>query len=374
MDQTTAITIVSRDDRRAAELFKMTLPYGNLLSDANALALALYSRAHGLNPANGECYYLVRINNGQREEKGVYPGIKAYRKKAKEQLRQQDPQANYHIEYDEVNPAETKVPDINTIALCVRATLRDDVSTGHYILDVFKLSKSGFSKDEITAMIGQPPVWIGYGIVKKSELGYIKMSPMSLAKKRAEADATKQRFDLPFEEMAEEVAPEIVPDMDNSHAPIITVSKTSNQLIGELGFSDHEPPREMIEETEKPQETHTNGNGNPPAPEPKPAPARKLGFTDPTLKPATYTREDATKESETQPEPQEESEEVDEMEQLIRKAESMTSSITGEKFGTMSDATLRKITLSASTNQAKKDAAALILQYRAMGRPVMQGD
>jgi hypothetical protein len=240
-----SIAIYGNNDDHVAQMIKMLLPYGQKLTDNNALALASYSRLHGLDPFNGECYFLVREKKNDRgevtgrEEMGVYPGIKALRKKAKEQLQASDRQAHYKVNYETIDPALLGI-DPSGVALCVMGTLWDSISTGHYIINVVKLSGAKYTKEEIEAMIGKSPTWVGYGVVLKRELGYIKMSPMALAKKRAEADCTKQRFDLPFAtETAEEIPADeggIGEEIEGTMTDVTPVQKNSEQLIAELGF------------------------------------------------------------------------------------------------------------------------------------------
>ena len=254
-----SIAIYNRDDQGVAAKIKMLLPYGQKLTDNNALALAAYSRLHGLDPFNGECYFLVREKKNDRgevtgrEEMGVYPGIKGVRKISKQQLLKADRQAHYKVNYETIDPSLLGI-DPSGVALAVMGTLWDSVSTGHYIIDVVKLSGAGYSKAEVEAMLGKSPTWVGYGVVLKRELGYIKMSPMALAKKRAEADCTKQRFDLPFAtETAEEIpadeggiGEEIEGTMTDVTPP---VHKNSEQLLAELGFGmapEPEPEPEPV--------------------------------------------------------------------------------------------------------------------------------
>lgn len=252
--------LVTEGDQQIARRIKMMLPYGDKLTDDNALALVAYSRLHGLDPFNGECYFLVREKvdkqTGEiikREELGCYPGIKGKRKKSKEQLSKADPQATYKIDYspataEQVGLGADKAKDI---AVIVKAELRDSISTGRYLVDTVKLASAGYSKDEIEAMLGKPPVWVGYGIVYKNELWYIKQTPLDLAKKRAESSATNQRFDLPFADdaIADDIAPEITTDAEQNGndprdiEPVVIDAeykehKSEDQLMAELGFGE----------------------------------------------------------------------------------------------------------------------------------------
>ena len=218
------ITLITNADQEAARKIKMLLPYGAKLTDDNALALAAYSRLHGLDPFNGECYFLVREkfdDRGvlvKREELGVYPGIRGKRKVAKQQLAGFDPQATYKIDYLVVGPDAVGLKSAaDEIALVVEAQLRDTVSTSAYLAEFYKLQGMKADGDLIRAVLGKPPVWTGFGVVKSSELRYIKMSPMALAKKRAESDATNQRFDLPFADdaLADDLAPDLIAELEN---------------------------------------------------------------------------------------------------------------------------------------------------------------
>ena len=247
-----ALAIVSETERRDAARIKMLLPYGDKLTDANALALVAYSRLHGLDPFNGECFFLVKIDKeGKRTELGLHPGIKGLRKKAKEQIQKQDSQAFYRTSYDMITPATIGL-DPEKVAIVVKVTLRDSISEGRWIANAFKLSQVGYSKDEVEKLIGSCPVWIGYGMIKKEELWYLKQAPIQMARKRAEADATRQRFDLPFaDEIAEEIAPgQGIDYVEAEFTPTAQLPPTNGGLkrsevdqLRELGFDIEEEPQ-----------------------------------------------------------------------------------------------------------------------------------
>jgi len=224
-DQTAVITAapirpifaISDADKQAAKRLKMMLSYGDKLTEDNALALYYYGKLHGLDPLNGECYFLVRdeytTKDGElhpREELGCYPGIKGKRKKAKEQLRASDPQATYRTEYSVVK-AEDIGLDAKEIKVAVKAELRDSISEANYILTTLKLIQAGYTKDEVSAIVGKPPRWVGYGTVTNKESWRLKQPPLVVAQKRAESAAVSQRFDLPFaDDLADDAAPEVV--------------------------------------------------------------------------------------------------------------------------------------------------------------------
>ena len=245
-----SISLITDGDREMARKIKMLLPYGSKLTDDNAIALSAYSRLHGLDPYNGECYFLVREkfdDNGvliRREELGVYPGIRGKRKLAKQQLQSIDPEGSYRIDYLIVGPDAVGLkPQPGEISVVIQAELRDSQSTDRYISDTIKLRAAGIDVETTKAIMGKPPVWTGYGVVKSNELRYIKQNPITLAKKRAESDATNQRFDLPFSDdaLADDVAPEIVDSMDLQTAEVTVIDEpierlTTAQALDDLGF------------------------------------------------------------------------------------------------------------------------------------------
>lgn len=239
----TALAVLP-EDQDAADFFRMTLPYGNNLTNPNAVALAQYCRVFGLSAQNGEAYYMVKVKDGVRTELGVYPGIRAWRKKAKEHLENIDPQATYKIDYEMVDPSEVGLKREN-VAMCIKATLRDDISRARHMKDFIELLKCGMTREDIDKVIGKPPVWIGYGTVKTYELPYLKMEPRRVAEKRAEKDATSRRFDLPFGEqpMADEVEIEAIDaDYNEAQPPAkLKPRMTEAEIMGDLGYQDEAP-------------------------------------------------------------------------------------------------------------------------------------
>lgn len=247
------ISLVSQRDREMASKIKMLLPYGANLTDDNAIALSAYSRIHGLDPFNGECYFLVKVKKDDRgnvisrEENGVYPGIKGKRKKAHEQLQAINQEATYKVDYFIVGPSNVGLTDKNgEIALVVEAQLRDSVSTEAYLKAFYELQKTVKETGLIREILGKPPVWTGYGVVKARELPYLKQTPMTLAKKRAESDATNQRFDLPFssDALADDIAPELINGDDYSGSSddggMVLPGIIKDQAQGELPFGQAE--------------------------------------------------------------------------------------------------------------------------------------
>jgi hypothetical protein len=257
------LLVTSELDKKLAALYKKQLPYGYKLSDDAALALATFTRSHDLDARVGEAYYLVRDKKDQNgnvigtEEMGVFPGIKGKRKLANQQLKEIDPQAHYTRSFSKSDPAACGLQGKrDKISLVMRCELRDSISMGRYIVDITKLvTQAGYTKEEAEALLGNPPIWIGYGVVYNYELRYISMTPLALAKKRAESDATSQRFDLPFadDRIIDDLEPEIAAQLEgdkpvDAGVTVVTEKRSPDEILGELGYSSDSIPAEEPEE------------------------------------------------------------------------------------------------------------------------------
>lgn len=175
----------SRDDvRELQDRLKLMLPGGDKLSGSQLLALAQGAVAHGLDPLNGEIWMIPG--------RGLMIGVKGLRKKAREQVR-----GNFWINFREiVNPEERKRLRIPEGALAYEAQLFDSENITTYTDAVGKMTKAGIPWEAVKDMIGDKPYSSGIGVLKAGEQS--KMEPAQCAMKRAEADALKRRFDVPF--------------------------------------------------------------------------------------------------------------------------------------------------------------------------------
>ena len=182
-----------RDLREMAARIKTMLPNGSILEDHEALALAQASHLTGLNPFEGEIYFLKNPKTG--ESKGVYTGIKGRRRKAREQLYNQVGKgANFWIEY-EFATAEWKTSNnYDPQATVCIATLRDTGMINEYVRIVTALVSARMSTADIKAIAGDRPFVTGIGFVKPGE--YLIRPLREVAKKRAERAALAQRFDI----------------------------------------------------------------------------------------------------------------------------------------------------------------------------------
>ena len=183
----------SRDDvRELQQRLQIMLPGGSKLSPGELTALAQGSVAHGLDPLNGEIWMIPG--------RGLMIGVKGLRKKAREQV-----VGNFWIDFREIaNPEERKRAGIADGALAYEARLFDSENILTYTGAVEKLMKAGIPWEAVKEMVGEKPYSVGIGVLKPGE--QTKMERIQCAMKRAEADALKRRFDVPFglEVVAEE--------------------------------------------------------------------------------------------------------------------------------------------------------------------------
>lgn len=175
----------SRDDvRELQKRLKLMLPGGQNLKDDQLLALAQGAVAHGLDPLNGEIWMIPG--------RGLMVGVKGLRKKAREQVR-----GNFWIDFREIdNPEERQRLRIPEKALAYEARLYDSENIRTYADAVSEFTKRGIPFEHVAQIIGTRPFTVGIGVLKAGE--NTKMEPSQCAMKRAEADALKRRFDVPF--------------------------------------------------------------------------------------------------------------------------------------------------------------------------------
>ncbi len=186
---TTGLTVWgSRDEVRElkARLGQMALMLpGGARLDANAItALAQASIAHGLDPFNGEIWIIPNS--------GVMIGIKGLRKKAREQV-----QGNFWVDFRKItSPEERAELGIPNGALAYEAHLFDTENINTYTQTVERMLKAGLPWEAVVNLLGSKPYTTGIGFATPAERS--KMELAQRAMKRAEADALKRRFDVPF--------------------------------------------------------------------------------------------------------------------------------------------------------------------------------
>lgn len=175
----------SRDDvREIVTRLKMMTPGGGKLGGNELLALAQGAVAHGLDPLNGEIWIIPG--------RGLMIGVKGLRKKAREQVK-----GNFWIDFRAIeNLEERALLRIPAGALAYEARLFDTENIRTYAETAERLLKAGIPWDAVKEMVGSKPYSVGIGVLKEGE--QTKMQPVQCAMKRAEADALKRRFDVPF--------------------------------------------------------------------------------------------------------------------------------------------------------------------------------
>lgn len=202
----------SEDIYSLAKRIKVMVPGGNKLTDSEAQALAQVSMVTKCNPFIGEIWYIPG--------RGPMIGIKGARRHGNEQILEAGGKEAYW--FPDLKPCsgeeagyKGKLEDLEAAWKCV---ITDSVSTRSFqqmFLETVNVLRAGGSKDpvgEAREICGKRPEWIGYGFTVKSE--QTKMNKQAAAMKRAEADALKKRFDIPFG--AEVAAGDMASDVDAS--------------------------------------------------------------------------------------------------------------------------------------------------------------
>ena len=197
-----------------------TIPGGRKLSQDEALSLAQLSVAHGLDPFNGEAWIIPGS--------GLMVGIKGLRKSARRAAKEED--SVFWTDFKLVLPSEYDAPDDAVVYEC---HLRDTVTAQAWSKVVNTMTTGGVPYEEAIKCAGELPEKIGVGIAEPKEKS--KMPIHQRAKKRAEADALKQRYDVALEadfstEVPEVIQAEFVDDGDNGKP------RPEAEIKSELGY------------------------------------------------------------------------------------------------------------------------------------------
>ncbi len=181
----------ARDEVRAmAGRILAMLPGASKLTESERLALAQSCVALGLNPFNGEAWFI--------SGRGPMVGIKGLRKKAHDQVK-----GNFWIDYREVIDADERERwGIEKGALAFEARLYDSENIRTYTDTIKQLMEARIPWEAVEKMVGTRPYTSGVGVLRAGE--QTKMERVQCARKRAEANALKQRFDVPFDIGVEE--------------------------------------------------------------------------------------------------------------------------------------------------------------------------
>lgn len=179
----------ARDDIRemADRLMKM-MPGTTNLTQGEALTVAQIAVAHGLDPFNGEVWG-IKGENGKWY--GVMVGIKGLRKKARHEAAENN--STFWTEFRLVKPETYDAPPKAIVYECI---LRDTASVQAYGKSINMLTTAGMPYQEAIKVLGPAPQFVGIGIATPDERS--KMGIHQRARKRAEADAIKQAYDVNF--------------------------------------------------------------------------------------------------------------------------------------------------------------------------------
>jgi len=172
------------DLKELAERVRIMAPGGAKLTQNEALGLAQGALASGLNPFLGELWMIPGH--------GLMTGIKGLRKAARQQI-----VGNFWGEWQQIVALkEREVLGIPEGAMAFRYILRDSETIRAYAEGWGHLVAGGVPVAVIPKLLGEQPYTEGVGIFLATEKS--RMGPAACAKKRAEADALKQRFDIPL--------------------------------------------------------------------------------------------------------------------------------------------------------------------------------
>jgi len=165
---------------------RLALMLPGKLDQSQRLALAQAAIAHNLDPFNGEIWMIPN--------RGLMVGVKGLRKCARQQMKDK---GNFWIDFRAIKDIdERKELQIPDGALAYEARLYDTSNILSYTGTVERLTKAGLPWEVVKDMVGSKPYTIGIGMIERGE--NTKMKPVQCAMKRAEADALKRRFDVPF--------------------------------------------------------------------------------------------------------------------------------------------------------------------------------
>lgn len=187
----TAVTPwASRQDvRELEERLRTMLPGASKLNALELFGLAQAAIAHNLDPFNGELWCIPG--------KGLMAGIKGHRRAAHRQINEEaGGGGNYYVEFFPISTDEMTALKIPSKSLAFRARVHDSQTTRAYVDSIERMLKAGMPWEVVSKIMGDQPYTEGIGYYVDGEP--TKMTPVQVAQKRAEADALKRRFDLPF--------------------------------------------------------------------------------------------------------------------------------------------------------------------------------
>jgi hypothetical protein len=267
--QTSEVQLIARG---LAQRLKYMIVNGNKLSDNEVFSLAQYAASTGLDPLAQECWYIPT--------KGPGPGIAGWRRKAQEQLEyeaqlsgEKDP-GYIWTSYENAQSGECVFDPQKDIAYKVilrdsrtqkiwRDSLKETIAMLREALQGFNATPADFWKvvDEAKKLIGDEPIWIGYGVVFGDENFGKGFDRHERAKKRGEKLALRKRF--PRLRLPEPVGVDDVVDSEDYNVvmqepeKLPEPRKTVEENLTELGFEPDQKPEKEPKNPKKQEEVHT---------------------------------------------------------------------------------------------------------------------
>jgi len=243
--QTALAPYASKDEIKALATraqSTLLLPGGKQLPTSAAYALAQIALAHGLDPWNGEIWPIPDGKGGF----STMIGIKGLRKAAKREAKQDG-----SVFWGNLTRVQPEKYGAAENAVVYEYDLRD-TATSRAWADAIKVCvDAGMPYTEAKQAVGEAPRAIGVGIATPDERS--KMAIHARARKRAEADAIKQRYGVEF--VGADFSPEDPDDMVDAEFidqpdpefpvtiedetpvdPEPEEKKTEQQILAELGF------------------------------------------------------------------------------------------------------------------------------------------
>jgi hypothetical protein len=239
--------------REMAERLRTMMPGTTNLTAGEALTVAQIAVAHQLDPFNGEVWGL-KGDNGKWY--GVMVGIKGLRKAARNQAVGEG--GSFWTEFRRVEPGAYNVSRAG--AVVYECYLRDTVHVQAWARSIHELTGVGVPYAQAVEALGPAPHVKGVGIAYADERS--KMEIHARARKRAEADAIKQRYDLQFAGAAinidddddQEPGDVVIGEYrEAANVPSIAPRRSETEILTDLGFSGQGEPEYVDPDPAQPE-------------------------------------------------------------------------------------------------------------------------
>lgn len=174
-----------------AQQLKLMVSNGQKMAPEEILTLASFAYREGLDPLNGECWYI--------KGKGCMVGIKGLRRKATESLGYEDV---WYPEFRDIT--QTYDPNDKEILYAYECTIRNTRATARWLRLQDEAKSLNFTAEKTIEVFGHPPFWRGVGVVRKNEYASPTYPQTTRCKKRAEAAAINAMMGFGYDVMDED--------------------------------------------------------------------------------------------------------------------------------------------------------------------------